>query len=121
MSYQFLLRDIFAAAILAVSITSNGLHASEVENSKEEPLVLRQIMIALGKDMQTVTDAISREDWVRVAETASIIADHPQPPFTEKVRILAFVGSDAGRFKQFDKQTHQAATIMEQAAKRGDG
>jgi len=49
------------------------------------------------------------------------IAEHPQPPFTEKVRILTFVGSDVSRFKRLDAQTHQAAKELEQAASRGDG
>ena len=71
--------------------------------------------------MQIVTDGISREDWKLVAETAPRIAEHPQPPLGEKMRILAFAGSDAGRFKRFDERTHQAAKTLEQAAKRGDG
>ena len=36
------------------------------------------------------------------------------------MRILAFAGSDTGRFKRFDEKTHQAAKTLEQAAKRGD-
>ena len=90
-------------------------------NTVAEPMDLRRIMQALGKDMQTVTDGISREDWGLVVKTAPRIAEHPQPPLGEKMHILGFVGSDAGRFKRFDEQTHQAAKAMEQAARRGDG
>lgn len=121
MPHKSLLRNILAVAILGVTITSNAPQAWAGGNTTAEPMELRRIMQALGQDMQAVTAAISHEDWVRVAETATRIAEHPQPPFVEKVRILAFVGGDAGRFKRFDEQTHQAAKAMEQAAKRGDG
>jgi len=82
---------------------------------------LRRIMQDLGKNMQTVTDGISREDWGLVIETAPLIADHPQPPFTERVRVLGFIGSNAGKFRGYDKQTHQAARDLEQAATQEDG
>jgi hypothetical protein len=85
------------------------------------PRDLRRIIQALGKDIQVLTNAISREDWVRVAETAPRIAEHPQPPFGEKVRILALVDSDAGRFNRFGEQTHQVAKAVEQAAKHAEG
>lgn len=95
--------------------------AADAGKEKAKPLVLRKIMQDLGKDMQTVTDGISREDWALVAETAPRIAAHPQPPMGERMRILAFVGSDAGKFKEYDKQTHQAARALEKAAIHSDG
>ena len=75
----------------------------------------------MGKNMQVVTDGISREDWEMVARAAPLIADHPQPPLAEKMRILSFVGADAGKFKGHDERTHQAARALEQAAVRSDG
>ena len=78
-------------------------------NATAEPMELRRIMRELGNDMQVVTDGISREDWERVAKTAPKIAEHRQPPFAEKMRILAFAGSNDGWFKRFDEQTHQTA------------
>lgn len=90
-------------------------------NTEAEATALRKIMRELGRNMQTVTAAISREDWRLVADTAPRIADHPQPPLAEKMRILAFVGSDAGRFRGFDEQTQRAALALGQAAARSDG
>lgn len=110
-----------AATVLGLAATSIGAQAWADVNAAAEPMELRRIMRELGKDMQAVTDGISREDWERVAKTAPKIAEHRQPPFAEKVRILAFAGRNTGRFKGFDEQTHQAAMSMEQAAKRGDG
>lgn len=86
-----------------------------------EALALRSIMKGLGANMQVVTDGISREDWTLVAKTAPLIADHPQPPFTEKVRIMAFMGTNMGRFKGYDEETHKAAESLKESAVKGDG
>lgn len=121
MHQKSLLKSTFTAAVLGATMTSIGMPAWAGGNTTAEPMELRRIMQALGKNMQAVTDAIAREDWVRVAEYALRIAEHPQPPMGERVRILAFAGSEAGRFKGFDEQTHQAAKAVEQAAESGDG
>lgn len=97
-------------------------HAQATSPEPEpEPLALRKIMQQMGRDMRSITDAISREDWALVAKTAPLIAKHPQPPMVEKARILSYVGSNAGRFKAFDDQTHKAANALADAAVRADG
>ncbi|MFO7553437.1 MAG: cytochrome c [Haliea sp.] len=98
---------------------SMALGAQSVE--AEKPMALRTIMEKLGRDMQAVTGAISKEDWPLVAELAPGIAKHAEPPMSEKVRILAWLGADAGRFRGLDGQVHDAATTMGEAAKRSDG
>lgn len=85
------------------------------------PLELRHIMQELGRNMQRITDAISREDWVRVAELAPKVATHPEPPLAEKMRILAYLGDKAITFRSFDEEVHEAALVMEEAAQRGGG
>jgi hypothetical protein len=119
MQHISFVRKVFLAATLGLSVAT--ISPQVWADGRAEPMALRKIMRELGKNMQTVTDGISREDWKLVAETAPRIAEHPQPPVGEKMRILVFVGSDAGRFKRFDEKTHQAAKTLEQAAKRGDG
>ncbi len=109
------------AAALGLATTSIGPQAWADGNAAAEPMELRRIMRELGQDMQAVVDGISREDWERITKIAPRIAEHRQPPFAEKVRILGFAGGNAGRFKRFDEQTHQAARALEQAARRGDG
>ena len=98
-----------------------GLVSAETNESETQPLALRTIMKDLGRNMQVVTDAISREDWQRVEITAPVIAKHPQPPRSEKMRILAFIGTDMARFKRHDEQTHDAAQALGRAAKDKDG
>lgn len=109
------------AAVLALVLTPLGPQALAEGKDDPKPMELRLIMRELGKNMQIVTDGISREDWELIAKTAPKIADHRQPPMTEKIRILAYVGTDAGRFRGYDGETHEAAKAMEAAARRGDG
>ena len=86
-----------------------------------EPLALQKIMKDMGKNMQVIADGISREDWKLIEKTAPLIADHPQPPVGEKVKILAFVGTDVSKFKGYDGKTHAAAQILGESAAREDG
>ncbi|MDZ7586030.1 MAG: cytochrome c [Thiobacillus sp.] len=82
---------------------------------------LQKIMEDLGKNMQIITDGISREDWRLVEKTASKIVDQPQPPFSEKVRLLSFMGTYMGKFKAYDGETHDQAQAIGKAAKAKDG
>ncbi len=93
---------------------ASGGHAAE-------PLALQKIMKDLGKNMQVITDGISREDWELVEKTAPLIADHPQPPIAEKLRIMRFAGTRMGKFKAHDGETHDQAQAVGRAAKAKDG
>ena len=104
-----------------VFITSSNQLLAETSVDSSEPLALRKIMQDLGKNMQAITDGISREDWERVKKNASQVADHPQPPLLEKVRILSFVGSNISKFKGYDGKTHDAARELAEFAADEDG
>ena len=102
---------LLAAAGSAVAETADG----------PGEMALRKIMKDLGSNVQAVTDAISREDWQLIEKTAPLIADHPQPPVTEKLRIMAFIGTDMGKFKDYDEEVHKAAESLGQAARSKNG
>lgn len=121
MRYRHPFNTFLTAAAIGTLLTSTCLQAWADDAGKARPLALRKIMQDMGKNMQVITDGISREDWEMVAKAAPLIADHPQPPMAEKIRILSFIGSDAGKFKSHDEKTHQAAQALEQAAVRSDG
>lgn len=104
---------------LVLVIFTAGLNAQSVP--VEKPMELRNIMEKLDHDMQAVTGAISREDWALVAELAPGIANHAQPAQSEKVQILTWLGADAGKFRGFDMQVHDAAIEMGVAAKQANG
>ncbi len=110
----------YTAIGIALLITSNLIFSAAVAGNKK-PLVLRKIMQDLGESMQSITDGISREDWKLVKAEARLVADHPKPPFGEKLRILGFVGTKARTFKKYDNQTHNAAVELEQVASSQDG
>lgn len=114
---SFLVMAIAATATLATLVVFADARAGE----KEESMGLRAVMKELGRDMQAVTGAISREDWALVEELAPGIAHHAQPPAMEKVRILKWVGTDAGKFRAFDAQVERAANDMAAVAARGNG
>lgn len=104
-----------AAFLVAASIAQ----AQTPEPSK--PMALRSVMQQLGQDMQAVTGAISSENWASVADLAPKIGSHAEPPAGEKMRILGWLGADAGKFRGFDGQLHDATVVMAKAATRGDG
>lgn len=112
---------VIAAAIGTILLSASWIAAADSGREGVRPLALRTIMRDMGKNMQVITDGISREDWALVEKTAPLIADHTQPPMTEKMRLLGFLGSNAGAFKGYDEKSRQAAQSLGQAAKRRDG
>ena len=105
---------------LAIMAGSGPLLADPIASSAK-PLALRNIMKALGNNAQAITEGISREDWLQVEQAALLIADHPQPPLAEKMRIMRFAGASIGKFKSYDGATHDAAEMVARAARSGDG
>ncbi len=108
-----------AALCLLLVGTATLTRAAATESA--QPLALQGIMKQLGRDMQAAAGAIAIEDWPTVARLAPGIARHPEPPLAEKMRILAWLGRDAGKFRAFDVQVHASADAMGRAAARGDG
>ena len=105
--------------VVAASLIGIALSVTQVQAA--EPLELHKVMQELGKSMQVITDGIAREDWESVAKTAPMIAQHPQPPATEKARIISFMGAKMSSFKALDMKTHEAAHDLMHAAHDKDG
>ena len=100
--------------------TANSVTVAETVEQAVKELALRGIMKDLGANMQVITDGISREDWALIEKTVPLIADHPQPPMSEKARIMSFAGSSMGKFKGYDDVTHEAALSLGEAAGKQD-
>lgn len=109
-----------AVALVAALLISGAIFRAEAA-TPAKPVALQGVMQQLGRDMQAVTAAIATEDWPQVAQLAPKIADHPAPPFAEKLRILSWLGTDAAKFRDFDGRVHAAAVAMGKAARHGDG
>lgn len=84
------------------------------------PLALRKIMQDMDKNMHSMADAISQKDWPVVERIAPLIADHRQPPFIEKMRIMGFVGTNIGKYKAYDRSVVEQAQSISKAAKSND-
>lgn len=119
-SFKTTHHTIIAMALLLVAGMLFRVDAADLPE-KPAPMALSRIMRDMGMDMQGIAGSIAHEDWAAVAERASRIADHPQPPLAEKLRILAFLGKDTGRFRRHDRETHEAAQELQRAASRQDG
>ena len=81
------------------------------------PLALRKIMQDMDKNMHTMANAISQKDWPLVERIAPLIADHRQPPFIEKMRIMGFVGTSISKYKAYDGSVAEQAQALGKAAK----
>ncbi len=108
-------------SLLVVFSVACGPSFAETSEETVEPLMLQKIMRDMGRNMQLIVDGISREDWKQVEKNALLVADHPQPPLSEKVRIMAFAGTNISKFKKHDGETHDAARTLAESAAREDG
>ncbi|WP_257309967.1 hypothetical protein [Geothrix fuzhouensis] len=82
---------------------------------------LREVMAGLGRHMEAITAAISREDWPSASAGAARIAGHPQPPMFEKMRIMGFAGTRVNQFRAYDTEARRQARAVGAAADAGDG
>jgi len=120
MKSKFTFRAIAVVCTISSLLAATSTMARS-DDTEVKSLVLLKIMRELGQNMQIITDGISRKEWDLVAKTALQVANHPQPPMVEKMRILSFVGTDVGKFKGYDNKIHQAAEEMSRAAVKQDG
>ncbi len=90
------------------------------DSAATPPLALRKIMQNMDKNMRIMADAISQKGWPLVARIAPLIADHHQPPFIEKMRIMGFVGTSISKYKAYDGSVAEQAQALGKAAKDND-
>ncbi len=121
MKYKRTLKASVAAGVIGTLLATVSAMSWADDNVATSPLALRKIMQDLGKNMQTITDGISRGDWVLIEKIAPLVADHPEPPPGEKMRILGFVGTNMTKYKAHDGETHEQAQAVGKAAKAKDG
>lgn len=107
--------------VIVIILTCHSQLSWAGEKNQPKPLALRTIMQGMSNDMQAITDAISREQWDKVAKISPLIGNHAQPSFTEKMRILRFIGSDSKTYRRYDKITQQAAQILSKTATTENG
>jgi cytochrome c556 len=88
--------------------------------STDESTTLRAIMQGLGDNLSEIADGLMADDLDIVERGATGIADHPRIP-PEQVQLVAReLGDEMAAFKQFDKQVHDLAVEIADAARAGD-
>jgi cytochrome c556 len=111
----------FVLVAASVLLAGGSVPARSEEPAQVAPLELRQVMQGMGRNMVEIVEAVNHEDWPKAGRAASAIANHPKPPMAERVRVLAFVGADLGKFRGFDEKAEEAAKALQDAASRADG
>lgn len=91
-----------------------------VEVATADPGLLLTIMIGLGKDMETISRALWRDDLATVAKAAGAIADHPHVSTAERERIQATLGDRFPEFVKGDHRVHESAVRLAESAAGGD-
>ena len=118
---KYLRRIAVTAAAVGMLLSASWIAAARDTSPADRLPVLRTIMRDMGRNMQVIADAIAREDWKLVATTAPLLTDRPKPSMAEKIRLLGFLGTNAGTFRGYDEKTRRAAQVLERAARKGDG
>ncbi|MEE9320930.1 MAG: hypothetical protein V3U76_10825 [Granulosicoccus sp.] len=85
----------------------------------DEPDV-KEIMESLRDDLVEISDGLLTEDAERVSLAGARIANHAPVPKRERGIIAKELGSEMGKFKQFDELVHELSKSIEQAAKSED-
>lgn len=111
----------FGAWVAILALGGVGATSGVLADEGGAPHEFHEIMEDLGDHMVGITEGITHEDWIRVAEHAEAVANHPRPPMTERVRIMAFAGTEVAQFKKYDNEVHEAASSLADEAAGGDG
>lgn len=86
-----------------------------------DSLTLREVMAGLGRHMEAITAGITSENWPSVSAEAARIAGHSQPPISEKMRIMGFVGTRMSQFRTYDSDVRRQAEAVRASANAEDG
>ena len=79
-------------------------------------LPLKDIMQGIGRDLMTVANGFWVEDHQVIQQAARRIADHPKVTPEQMVAIKTALGSDFPGFVRHDKDVHEAAVALAEAA-----
>jgi len=81
---------------------------------------LKQIMQQLGRDFDSLNQAILREDFAGAATAAHAIGFHDTPSMGQRMKLMTSLGTDMAKFKKADGKVHDLAITTEKAAKAND-
>ena len=123
MTRSLVLPLLLALGGLALAAEPHGhetVHDSPSADGAHATGDLRTIMLSLGEEMAHAQAALWREDLATVARAGRTVADHPHVSPSEMARVQATLGADFGAFVAADRDTHDAAVTLAEAAGGGD-
>jgi cytochrome c556 len=93
--------------------------AAAQQPNQEHRLSLRSIMQELGAEYLRLADALLRDDFEALQQSAKAIQGHPLPDEAVK-SIKSKLGKSFRSFERADEQSHQAATDLSKRAAARD-
>lgn len=100
--------------ISTLGLVSGSVFAAETSDKPVSDL--RSVMQGLLENTQQITAGIFLQDFNEIELAANKIADHPTPGMATKTKLLASLGAEMGKFKQFDTLVHNTAVNIASAA-----
>ncbi|HFD32099.1 MAG TPA: hypothetical protein ENJ28_05230 [Gammaproteobacteria bacterium] len=83
----------------------------------KDPESFRDLMKYMGEEYTKVAEGILKQDYKQLSEAANNIAFHPEPPLTQRMKIIAKLGTNFMDFKSWDDEVHLSAVALTKAAK----
>ena len=100
-------------AIVGMNVLATSAHA-------KDPETFQELMKYMGEQYTQVVDGILKQDYDQIDKAANIIAFHPEPSLTQRMKIIAKLGTNFLDFKSWDDKVHLSAVALSQAAKTKD-
>ena len=91
--------------------------------SAAEEMVLEKVMKEQAKNMRRIAGGIAREDYEQVVRASLAVIDPPHPSSTlgEKLKLMGFLRTDIGRYKELDGNTKERAAALAKTARSQNG
>jgi cytochrome c556 len=105
-------------ALSVLGLVSGAVVAEETTDKQVNEL--RLVMQGLLEDAQQITAGIFLQDFSKIELAANKIANHPTPGMATKTKLVASLGPEMGKFKQFDSVVHDTAIVIATAAGEED-
>ncbi|MBE9547805.1 MAG: cytochrome c [Proteobacteria bacterium] len=108
----------WVVVIFLLCMVSGAVIAEEANEKQINGL--RLVMQGLLEDTQQITTGIFLQDFSQIEVAANKIANHPSPGMATKTKLIANLGGEMGKFKQFDTLVHNTAVKLSRAASNED-
>jgi cytochrome c556 len=84
--------------------------------AESDPKNMKEVMQRISNDMEKLVGHLMKDEFEEVARYADKIANHDEPPLSQRLRMIANLGTEFTKFKNHDDEVHINATAMKKAA-----